>query len=284
MNVPADPTGSGKSTTLAAMLRQINDDGINIITLEDPIEYYVNGVNQSQIHEEIGYTFASGLRHILRQDPDVIMVGEIRDRETAGLATQAALTGHIVLSTLHTNDTIGVIPRLVDMGVERYLLAPTLNVALAQRLVRKLCQNCKKKDKANIGEENIIKKGIATMPPEISKDLPKDNFEIYRAGSGCDECHGKAYKGRLGIFEVLTMNDEIEKIILGDISEEALRKAAEHQGMVTMFQDGIIKVLQGTTSLEEVLQSAQQYDEKDDAEVKTDEKAAITKEQDTKNG
>ncbi len=276
------PTGSGKSTTLAAMLRHVNDEGINIITLEDPIEYYVNGVNQSQIHEEIGYTFASGLRHILRQDPDIIMVGEIRDRETASLATQAALTGHVVLSTLHTNDTIGVIPRLIDMGVERYLLAPTLNAALAQRLVRKLCQTCKKKQLANPAEAEIIRRAIATMAPETQKDLPRDNFEVYKAGDGCPECGGKAYKGRMGIFEVLNMTDEVEAIILSSISEEALREAAVRQGMVTMFQDGIIKVLQGSTSLEEVLQAAQDYDEKEDVEVSPAEVAAITKEEEQK--
>ncbi|MDP3794239.1 MAG: ATPase, T2SS/T4P/T4SS family, partial [Candidatus Uhrbacteria bacterium] len=151
------PTGSGKSTTLYALLRKYNNEGIIVITLEDPIEYFLDGINQSQIHEEIGYTIASGLRHILRQDPDVIMVGEIRDRETASLATNAALTGHVVLSTLHTNDSIGVIPRLIDMGVEKYLIAPTVNLAIAQRLLRKLCQKCKIKSKANEGEKQIIK-------------------------------------------------------------------------------------------------------------------------------
>jgi type II secretory ATPase GspE/PulE/Tfp pilus assembly ATPase PilB-like protein len=173
------PTGSGKSTTLAAILRQINDEEINIVTLEDPIEYYVPGVSQSQIHEEIGYTFANGLRHILRQDPDVIMVGEIRDGETASLATQASLTGHVVLSTLHTNDTIGVIPRLIDMGVEKYLLAPTLNLALAQRLLRKLCEKCKVKTPANVAEEQTIKKAIQGMPADTKAGLPKGDFAIY---------------------------------------------------------------------------------------------------------
>lgn len=252
------PTGSGKSTTLAAILRQMNDEGINIVTLEDPIEYYVDGVNQSQTHEEIGYTFATGLRHILRQDPDVIMVGEIRDGETAALATQAALTGHVVLSTLHTNDTIGVIPRLIDMGVEKYLLAPTLNLALAQRLTRKLCPQCKQKIRANVAEEEIIKRALAEISPEAKKDLPKSDFEIYKPGQGCKECSGKAYKGRIGIFETLAMTDELEQIILGDISEAKLRAEAKRQGMITMFGDGIIKVLQGVTSMEELLQIAQE--------------------------
>lgn len=261
------PTGSGKSTTLAAILRQMNDEGINIITLEDPIEYYINGVNQSQIHEEIGYTFASGLRHILRQDPDVIMVGEIRDKETAGLSTQAALTGHIVISTLHTNDTIGVIPRLIDMGVERYLLAPTLNMMLAQRLVRKLCPSCKTKVQASDAEEPLIRKAIETMPDAVKAGLPTSNFEIYKPGQGCKECSGKTYKGRSGIYEVLAMNDELERIILSELSEEKLRQAAKNQGMITMFQDGILKVLQGITSLEEVLQAAQDQGDENENKI-----------------
>jgi len=252
------PAGSGKSTTLAAVLRKINSEEVNIVTLEDPIEYYVEGVNQSQTHEEIGYTFANGLRHILRQDPDIIMVGEIRDGETAGLATQAALTGHVVLSTLHTNDTIGVIPRLMDMGVEKYLLAPTLNLAVAQRLLRRLCSSCKKKAKANVAEEHMIKQAIEKMPAELQKELPKSDFEIYKAGDGCKECRGKAFKGRIAIFEALAMTDELEKIVLTNLSEGELRKEARRQGMITMFQDGIIKVLHGITSIEELLTVAQE--------------------------
>lgn len=255
------PTGSGKSTTLAAVLREVNDEEVNIVTLEDPIEYYIDGVNQSQTHEEIGYTFANGLRHILRQDPDIIMVGEIRDGETASLATQASLTGHVVLSTLHTNDTIGVIPRLIDMGVEKYLIAPTLNLALAQRLVRKLCQTCKTKTKANTGEEFMIKKALDKMPSETKKDLPKSDFEIYKPGQGCKECDGKTYKGRIGIFETLAMTDELERIVLSNISEEELRKEAKRQGMITMFQDGIIKILKGSTSLEELMTVAQEAEQ-----------------------
>lgn len=258
------PTGSGKSTTLAAVLREVNDEEVNIVTLEDPIEYYVEGINQSQVHEEIGYTFASGLRHILRQDPDIIMVGEIRDKETAQLATQAALTGHVVLSTLHTNDTIGVIPRLIDMGVEKYLLAPTLNLAVAQRLLRKLCPSCKKKVKANVAEEHMIKQALEKMPPAVQKEFPKSNFEIYKSGPGCKECHGKAFKGRIAIFETLAMTDELENIILTNLSEGELRKEAKRQGMLTMFQDGIIKVLHGITSIEELLTVAQESEESEE--------------------
>ncbi|OGN28800.1 MAG: hypothetical protein A3A33_03400 [Candidatus Yanofskybacteria bacterium RIFCSPLOWO2_01_FULL_49_25] len=257
------PTGSGKSTTLAAILRMMNNEEINIVTLEDPIEYYVEGVNQSQIHEEIGYTFANGLRHILRQDPDVIMVGEIRDAETAGLATQAALTGHIVLSTLHTNNTIGVIPRLVDMGVEKYLIAPSLNLAAAQRLVRQLCTACRVKTAISESERDLIVQALKRMPKAALEGFPAQVAELYKAGPGCKECNGKAYKGRIAIFETLAMTDELERIILTGLSEEKLRAEAMRQGMITMFQDGIIKVLRGATSLEELLQVAQEADAED---------------------
>lgn len=255
------PTGSGKSTTLYSLLKRYNNEGINVITLEDPIEYFLEGINQSQIHEEIGYSFASGLRHILRQDPDVIMVGEIRDRETASLATNAALTGHIVLSTLHTNDAIGVIPRLIDMGVEKYLIAPTVNLAIAQRLLRKLCQNCKIKTKPNAGEKRIIEQAIKSLPSVYRQDLP-DGFDlIYKPlKEGCKECGGKAYKGRMAIFEILEMTNELERIILGQISEAKIREEAKRQDMIIMFQDGIIKVLKGITSLEELLQVAQEQE------------------------
>lgn len=254
------PTGSGKSTTLAGMLKRLNNEEVNIVTLEDPIEYFVEGVNQSQIHEEIGYTFASGLRHILRQDPDIIMVGEIRDRETAALATQAALTGHIVLSTLHTNDAMGVVPRLIDMNVEKYLIPPTLNVAAAQRLLRRLCPDCKIKDRTNVAEEGIISKAVNAMPDQYKQSLLSNSgYEIYRPNleNPCKKCSGKAFKGRIGIYEMLEMTDEFEKIILGSISESLMREEAKRQGMITMFQDGIIKVLKGVVSIDELLEVAQ---------------------------
>jgi len=257
------PTGSGKSTTLAGMLKEMNSEDVNIVTLEDPIEYFVDGVNQSQVHEEIGYTFANGLRHILRQDPDVIMVGEIRDRETAGLATQAALTGHIVLSTLHTNDALGVVPRLIDMGVEKYLIPSTLNVAAAQRLLRRLCPDCKLEVKANTAEEKMINKAILDMSADYQKEyLSESGYTIYKPNieNPCKKCGGKAFKGRIAIFEMLEMSDELEKIILGEISEAALRQEAKRQGMITMFQDGILKVLKGVVSLEELLEIAQAGD------------------------
>ena len=257
------PTGSGKSTTLAGMLKRMNSEDVNTVTLEDPIEYFVDGVNQSQVHEEIGYTFASGLRHILRQDPDIIMVGEIRDRETASLATQAALTGHIVLSTLHTNDALGVVPRLIDMGIEKYLIPSTLNVAAAQRLLRRLCVDCKLEVKANTAEEKMINEAILDMPESYQKELlSKSGYTIHKPNleNPCKKCGGKAFKGRIAIFEMLEMSDELEKIILGDISESALRAEAKRQGMITMFQDGILKVLKGVVSLEELLEIAQAGD------------------------
>lgn len=251
------PTGSGKTTTLYAILRKINDEAVNIITLEDPIEIQLSGISQSQIQEEIGYTFASGLRSILRQDPDIIMVGEIRDADTANLATHASLTGHLVLSTLHTNDSIGVIPRLIDLGVEKYLIAPTLNLAMAQRLLRRLCPSCKIKTKPNTAEEKIITEAIDAMPEAVKKDLTRTQV-IYKASeSGCGECKGKAYKGRVAIFEVLEITDQVEKITLTGLSELALREEAKRQGMLTMFQDGILKVLEGMVSLEELLEVAE---------------------------
>ena len=251
------PTGSGKTTTLYAILRKINSEDVNIITLEDPIEILLPGINQSQIQEEIGYTFASGLRSILRQDPDIIMVGEIRDADTANLATHASLTGHLVFSTLHTNDSIGVIPRLIDLGVEKYLIAPTLNLAMAQRLLRRLCPSCKIKTKPDMAETKIIKEAIDTMPEEVGRKLPK-SFDVYKASdAGCDECKGKAYKGRVAIFEVFEINDGVEKVILSGISESALSEEAKKQGMLSMFQDGILKVLEGMVSLEELLEVAE---------------------------
>lgn len=254
------PTGSGKSTTIAGALKQLNTEDVNIVTLEDPIEYYIDGVNQSQTHEEIGYTFANGLRAILRQDPDIIMVGEIRDRETAGLAVQAALTGHIVLSTLHTNDALGVVPRLVDMGVEKYLLPPTLNLAVAQRLLRRLCQTCRIQAASNEAETKIINDALGKN--EASYTIWHPNTQ-----NPCKECGGKAYKGRIGIFEMLEMTDELERIILGTLSEAALRTEAQRQGMTTMFQDGILKVLDGICSLEELLEVAQTKEEESSGET-----------------
>jgi len=247
------PTGSGKTTTLYAMLQILNDEQINIISLEDPVEYTIEGINQSQVLPEIGYTFARGLRHIVRQDPDVIMVGEIRDHETADLATHAALTGHLVLSTLHTNNAIGVIPRLLDLGVEPFLIPSSLNLMIAQRLVRKLCPECKQKVEANPLEEKIIDEALKDLPNSIKEKLPyKKPYYIYKP-KGCPSCNKKGYMGRIGIFEMLEMTPQLEEIILSGPSQDKLNNEAKRQGMVKLRQDGVLKVLEGITSLEEVL-------------------------------
>ncbi|MEF8846910.1 MAG: GspE/PulE family protein [Candidatus Paceibacterota bacterium] len=247
------PTGCGKSTTLYAILEMLNEEGVNIVTIEDPVEYSVEGVNQSQVKPDIGYSFAQALRHMLRQDPDIIMVGEIRDKETADLVTHAALTGHVVLSTIHTTGAIGIIPRLMDMGVEPYLLPPTLRMGLAQRLIRTLCDNCKKKVKANTDQEEFIREQVSKMPSETRKriDLGDDIF-IYEP-QGCRECNFDGYTGRTGVFEILQMTDALADVISEDASESKLREATKKQEMITMEQDGIIKVLDGVTTLDEVM-------------------------------
>ncbi len=248
------PTGSGKTTTLYAIMQILNKEGINIVSLEDPVEYFIEGLNQSQVRPEIGYDFASGLRQILRQDPDVIMVGEIRDNETAGLAIQAALTGHIVLSTLHTNNAIGVIPRLIDMGVDSFLLPPSLNLMLSQRLVPRLCDKCKKAEKAPEKIQEIIKKEIEKLPEEIIKNWKSKigNFEIYHS-VGCPACQNKGVKGRVALFEILKMSPELEKVANTNPTEHEIFEEAQHQGMISLRQDGILKALEGQVSIEAVL-------------------------------
>jgi type IV pilus assembly protein PilB len=252
------PTGSGKSTTLYAVLQEINNDKINIISLEDPVEYFCEGVNQSQVRPEIGFDFASGLRSILRQDPDVIMVGEVRDEETALLTIHSALTGHLVLSTLHTNDSLGVVPRLVDLKVQPYLIPSTLTLALAQRLVRSLCPDCKKKVLAKgflkdklISEYNDI--------PEASRNGVKlsDPIEIWEP-VGCPKCNRQGFAGRIGIFEAMEMTPELGEIILKNLSGTALSAEGKRQGLITMRQDGILKALRGLTTIEEVLKATEE--------------------------
>jgi type IV pilus assembly protein PilB len=247
------PTGSGKTTTQYAILRILNDEKVNIVTIEDPIEYSIDGINQSQIKPDIGYTFASGLRQILRQDPNIIMVGEIRDEETADLVMNAALTGHIVLSTLHTNSSIGVVARLIDMKVRPFLIPSTLRVVIAQRLVRTLCPHCKIKIKPEEKIAKFITEKVDNMPlSEREKIKIPDPFYIY-ATKGCEECSFTGYSDRTALFEVLSINDEISELILKDPSELAIFKAAQKQGMITMEQDGILKVLEGETSIDEIV-------------------------------
>ena len=247
------PTGSGKTTTLYAMLQELNKEDVNIVSLEDPVEYFIDGLNQSQVRPEINYDFASGLRQIVRQDPDIIMVGEIRDRETASLTVQAALTGHIVLSTLHTNNALGVVPRLIDLKVEPFLLPSSLNLMLAQRLISRICPDCKKAEKAPSDIEPLIKKELDSLPEKIKATLKlKEPFEIYH-GQGCKTCKGKGFLGRLAIFEVFKMTPELAEIIGIGFTERHLLEESRRQGMVTIRQDGVMKALQGLVSIEEVL-------------------------------
>jgi type IV pilus assembly protein PilB len=249
------PTGSGKSTTLYSLLKILNVEERNIITLEDPIEYNIEGLNQSQIKPEIGYTFASGLRTILRQDPNVIMVGEIRDAETAELAVHAALTGHLMFSTLHTNTAIGAIPRLIDMGIEPFLLSSSLRIVAAQRLVRKICEKCKEKISIPQSVRDHIRESVADVSPEELKkygvDLSKE-IEFYR-GKGCDHCNGTGLKGRIAIFEAVPVNDNIRNIITEKKgNDELLEKERRAMGLVSIKQDGILKIIRGFTTIEEI--------------------------------
>jgi type IV pilus assembly protein PilB len=250
------PTGSGKTTTLYALMQQLNKEDVNIVSLEDPVEYFISGVNQSQVWPEIGYDFASGLRQILRQDPDVIMVGEIRDNETASLAVQAALTGHIVLSTLHTNNSVGVIPRLLDMKVEPFLLPVSLNLMVSQRLVGLLCDGCKKPEEAPAAMAKLIEQALQGLPAETAAQFKKP-YRIYHA-AGCPKCKNRGVIGRVAIFEVLAMSPGLAEAIETGPTLQKLVKEARAQGMLDLRQDGVIKALQGLVSMEEVLRSTEE--------------------------
>jgi len=241
------PTGSGKTTTLYAFLKRIHTPKIKIITIEDPIEYHLPGITQTQVNDDEGYTFLAGLRAAMRQDPDVIMVGEIRDHDTAETAVNAALTGHLVLSTLHTNSAAGAIPRLIELGVNPKILGSALNVAIAQRLVRKLCSACKKKGDPTQEDLKIVEVIIATIPKEI---VPK-TFEFWYP-VGCEKCNNTGYKGRIGLFEAVRMNKEIEKLTTENPSEREIKEQASSQGILDMRQDGILKVVNGVTTLDEL--------------------------------
>ncbi len=258
------PTGSGKTTTLYTIMDIINVPGVNISTVEDPVEYRMPRVNQTQVNPKIGLTFAACLRALLRQDPDIIMVGEIRDEETMEIALHAAMTGHLVLSTLHTNSAAGALPRLLDMGAEHFLVASTVNVVAAQRLVRKLCNECKV-------EYKIDKKGIKVLDESfntkevleylkvceqtkglVKKDDQWDDIRLYKA-KGCDQCNNEGYHGRVGIYEVLDIDPDIEKLITQSASTESIEAKAKENGMSTMIEDGLSKAVQGLTTIEEVL-------------------------------
>jgi len=250
------PTGSGKTTTLYAFLQSLNTEDVNIVSLEDPVEYFVSGINQSQVRPEIGYDFASGLRQILRQDPDIIMVGEIRDNETAGLAVQAALTGHVVLSTLHTNNSAGVIPRLIDMKVEPFLLPVSLSLVIAQRLVGVLCPDCKVAEPAAPAVQDIIAKSLAELPQSVVVQF-KSPYQIYHA-RGCATCKGRGVLGRTGIYEAFLVTKEIEDIVSSGVTTQKITAQAKAQGMITLRQDGIVKALKGVVSIEEIIRETEE--------------------------
>ena len=260
----AGPTGSGKTTTLYAILNKLNDPNVKIITLEDPIEYRLPGINQSQVDPSHDYTFAKGLRSLLRQDPDIVMVGEIRDQETADISIQASLTGHLVLSTVHTNDAAGVIPRLLDMGIKPFFMTPAINAIIGQRLVRKLCPKCKKVHALTADEQDKLTKIIATVSPKSGLTIPTALPTLYEPGPGCDFCKQIGYKGRVGIYEIFNMTDSIKSLTMSGAASFEIMKAAIENGMITMLQDGVYKALQGTTDLQEVFSVIGKFDYVDD--------------------
>ncbi len=246
------PTGSGKTTSLYAFVQYLNSSGTKIITIEDPIEYHITGISQTQVDAKKGYSFANGLRAVVRQDPDIILVGEIRDEETADIALQAALTGHLVLSTIHTNDSAGTIPRLIDLGIKPQIIAPAINMAMAQRLVRKLCPDCKTKDKIKPEELEKIQKVMSPIKDRFK--LPKlDSYlKISLPGKGCKECNELGYKGRIGVYEAFVIGKEMERLILKSPAISDVQELAEKEGMITMLQDAYLKLLDGITSIEEI--------------------------------
>lgn len=257
MIVTTGPTGSGKTTTLYSILTKLNTADTKIITIEDPIEYQLKGINQSQVDPSKGYTFSGGLRSIVRQDPDVVLVGEIRDLETAEVAIQAALTGHLVVSTIHTNSAAGTIPRFLSMGVKPFLLAPAMNAMVGQRLVRRICEKCKIEDTLAPEVMERITKTLSSLPVDSGANIDLNNLKFYK-GKGCETCHELAYKGRIGIYEVMTMDKEIEKMILGgNISEYDMQDIGVKNGMITMLQDGLLKAADGLTTPEEVFRVAE---------------------------
>ena len=249
------PTGSGKTTTLYTLLTKLNDGTTKIITLEDPIEYKLEGISQTQIDPAVGYTFASGLKSILRQDPDIVMVGEIRDNETAEIAIQAALTGHQVLSTIHTNDAAGAIPRLLELGVHGYAIADSISVIIGQRLVRKLCKFCQAPDTLTDEQKLLVTQQLNKMPLQARETIDFSKF-VFNTGTGCEKCNNLGYKGRIGVYELLTITDTIRGVISNQFpSTVQMREMAVADGMITMIQDGFIKAGMGITDVKEVLRN-----------------------------
>jgi len=245
------PTGSGKTTTLYACVNYINKPGNKIITVEDPVEYRLEGITQTPISHRKGHTFAKALKSIVRQDPDALMLGEIRDQESAEIAVEFALTGHIVFSTIHTNDAAGAIPRLFGMKISPDSLASSLNLVMAQRLIRKLCPDCKEKDEASPEIIEAMEKILSSTSPQSGLKIPEKIPQLYKA-KGCEKCHGLGYKGRLGVFEFLTITDKIKKIILAKAASFEIQDKAQEEGMITLMQDATLRIAEGITSLDEV--------------------------------
>ncbi|MCG2719594.1 MAG: GspE/PulE family protein, partial [Nanoarchaeota archaeon] len=244
------PTGSGKTTTLYAFLKHKNSPESKIITIEDPIEYHLEGIEQTQINPGADYTFANGLRSMMRQDPDIILIGEIRDKETSGIAIQAALTGHLVFSTVHANNAAGAIPRLMDLGIKNTSIGPATNLIIAQRLIKRLCIDCKEKVVIADEMKQFLEKFIVNLPDRVDKNNYKD-FNIYKA-IGCEKCGGTGYKGRVGIYELLRITKDIEEVLIKGGGELQIRDFAKKEGMTTIQEDGMLKVINGITSLEEL--------------------------------
>ncbi len=245
MILATGPTGSGKTTSLYTILKMLNTREVSIITIEDPVEYAIEGIEQIQVNPRTGLTFADGLRSILRQDPNIVMVGEIRDEEAAGIAVNAALTGHLLLSTIHTNDAPTTLPRLLDMGIEPFLIASTVNVAIGQRLVRKICENCKTKKEITPEE---LKSLTTSLPPKLL-----DDHRSFFYGAGCEICDKSGYKGRIGIYEVLEMDDELRSALLRSADASEIKRIAVKNGMTPMIEDGFQKAIEGLTTIEEIL-------------------------------
>src|SRR3989344_4868980 len=244
------PTGSGKTTTLYSLLKHVNESGINIITIEDPVEYHIKGITQTQIQK--GYTFLEGLRSALRQDPDIIMVGEIRDSETARVAVDAALTGHLVLSTLHTNTAAGAIPRLIDLQVDTKVLGDSLTVAMAQRLIRRLCEKCKEQYSPNEEEKKLLETILLAVPEGYKSEIPPSGVSVAWKAKGCSECNNTGYKGREGIFEIISVDEAVEEVIIKSPSERDIWNASKSQGVLRMKEHGVLKVLKGMTDVAEL--------------------------------
>ncbi len=251
MVLATGPTGSGKTTTLYTLMKMLNKKEVSIVTIEDPVEYAVGGITQIQINPRTGLTFAAGLRSILRQDPNIIMVGEIRDAETAGIAVNTALTGHLLFSTLHTNDSATTLPRLLDMGIDAYLVASTVNVAIGQRLVRKICDHCKEKVAVTEAETKNLMRSLPDRLKENKYTIPSHFYK----GKGCDKCDMTGFTGRIGLYEVLVVSPTVREAILNQVSATAIKELAIKEGMTTMFEDGLVKAGDGKTTIGEVLRT-----------------------------